>query len=485
MDGIASQLDPYCFNPNGRSRPARARVLGTLRALGVGALLPWLVSTAEAAPGQGRAVGSRSIRLENPGTSGWKAEFPGKSDRWRSTPRPGYDRLAIATGFFVPIFNTVNKPRKVIGRVRRGATLSARRAVTKNTCYDRSKKGVWYEVDGGGVICSTSGFELVRSAQPRPATQRNPDVDAIIPFKYARVTQSGAARLSRRPTLRQWERMASIGGPKDDASGLMVERMIGDFFLSLDTREVIGGIDFTRTVHNEYAETSALKIKDAPDMMGERLGNGVELPLAYVHKEEGTPILCADGTECGVAEKHARFQTRGFTTVGGRRYARGPRDVLVPADALRIAEKRKRPPGVNPGDKWIHINLGRQTVVAYEGDTPVYASLISSGKEGHDTPQGLYRMQRKYVTKTMRAIDPKEGLYHIEDIPYVMYYYGAYALHGAFWHDTFGNVRSHGCTNLPPADARWLFHWSEDPVPEGWHSVENLGRGTAIYFNKE
>jgi hypothetical protein len=61
--------------------------------------------------------------------------------------------------------------------------------------------------------------------------------------------------------------------------------------------------------------------------------------------------------------------------------------------------------------------------------------------------------------------------YSIEDVPWTMYFQGSYALHAAFWHDRFGSSRSHGCVNLSPADARWLFEWSTPTLPSGWHGV--------------
>ena len=57
------------------------------------------------------------------------------------------------------------------------------------------------------------------------------------------------------------------------------------------------------------------------------------------------------------------------------------------------------------------------------------------------------------------------------DVPWVMYFQGSYALHGAFWHDAFGRQKSHGCVNLSPEDARTLFHWANPPLPENWHGV--------------
>jgi lipoprotein-anchoring transpeptidase ErfK/SrfK len=64
-----------------------------------------------------------------------------------------------------------------------------------------------------------------------------------------------------------------------------------------------------------------------------------------------------------------------------------------------------------------------------------------------------------------------DGPYSIEDVPWIMYFNGSYALHGAFWHASFGSVRSHGCVNLAPSDARTMFNWTEPHVPEGWHGA--------------
>ena len=61
--------------------------------------------------------------------------------------------------------------------------------------------------------------------------------------------------------------------------------------------------------------------------------------------------------------------------------------------------------------------------------------------------------------------------YSIDDVPYVEYFKGSYALHGAFWHSNFGREKSHGCVNLSPADAKKVFGWTEPSLPRGWHAV--------------
>ncbi len=68
-----------------------------------------------------------------------------------------------------------------------------------------------------------------------------------------------------------------------------------------------------------------------------------------------------------------------------------------------------------------------------------------------------------------------------------MYYEAGYALHSAFWHDLFGRTKSHGCVNLSPRDARWMFGWTEPALPDGWHGVypEDPEAGTLIVIRGE
>ena len=116
-------------------------------------------------------------------------------------------------------------------------------------------------------------------------------------------------------------------------------------------------------------------------------------------------------------------------------------------------------------------------LVAFEGDTPAYATLVSTGKrsnnetERYDTPVGQFRVYAKHVTTTMDGDTAAAGPYSIEDVPWVMYFHDSYAIHGAFWHGQWGWRMSHGCVNLAPNDARWVFYWTRPEVPESWHGV--------------
>jgi lipoprotein-anchoring transpeptidase ErfK/SrfK len=68
-------------------------------------------------------------------------------------------------------------------------------------------------------------------------------------------------------------------------------------------------------------------------------------------------------------------------------------------------------------------------------------------------------------------LDTATRVYAVARVPWVMYFHGDQALHGAYWHDQFGTARSHGCVNLAPRDARWLFAWAPPRLPDGWDAV--------------
>jgi lipoprotein-anchoring transpeptidase ErfK/SrfK len=117
---------------------------------------------------------------------------------------------------------------------------------------------------------------------------------------------------------------------------------------------------------------------------------------------------------------------------------------------------------------------------------PVYATLVSTGKDGlgdpsesHATIRGEFLIHTKHVTDAM-ASDVEGDVYDHRDVPYVQFFKDGYALHAAYWHDGFGQPRSHGCINLSPEDARWLFQWSDPKVPEGWHGALSLLDGTLV-----
>lgn len=114
------------------------------------------------------------------------------------------------------------------------------------------------------------------------------------------------------------------------------------------------------------------------------------------------------------------------------------------------------PSSVHGDVRWIDVDLTHQTLTAYVGQTPVRTTLISTGLPRTPTPAGLYRIYLK-----LRYDDMSGPGYYLPNVPYTMYFYRGYGLHGTYWHSNFGHPMSHGCVNLPTSEAEWLFTWAE------------------------
>ncbi len=110
-------------------------------------------------------------------------------------------------------------------------------------------------------------------------------------------------------------------------------------------------------------------------------------------------------------------------------------------------------------EQWIQIDLSEQRLTAWEGDTPVFSIEVSTGRVADSTPTGVYAVQEKYRTARMQG-ESQGKTYDIPDVPYTMYFSGSYAIHGAYWHDQFGDPVSSGCVNVPIEGAAWLFDWA-------------------------
>lgn len=137
-----------------------------------------------------------------------------------------------------------------------------------------------------------------------------------------------------------------------------------------------------------------------------------------------------------------------------------PTPTFVPTFAsAQGSETASRPFGVGPTERWIDVDLTSQRLTAFEGDQAVLSTLISSGTWNHPTVTGQFRIWLRFESQTMdgRLLGYD---YYLENVPYVMYFYEDYALHGTYWHNNFGTPMSHGCVNLATADAAWLFDWS-------------------------
>jgi hypothetical protein len=123
------------------------------------------------------------------------------------------------------------------------------------------------------------------------------------------------------------------------------------------------------------------------------------------------------------------------------------------------------PTQAHSGGRWIAVDLYEQVLTAYEGGTPVFATLVSSGLPQWATAEGSFAVWSKMKADPMSGSMGKPDQYSIAYVPYVMYFNGSMALHGTFWHNSFGFKHSHGCVNLSIGDAKWLFDWLDVGTP--------------------
>ena len=125
-------------------------------------------------------------------------------------------------------------------------------------------------------------------------------------------------------------------------------------------------------------------------------------------------------------------------------------DQSVPPD-----EAQMQYPAEGNGERWIDVNLSEQRVSAYEGDTVVKSFLVSTGVPQTPTVTGKYKIYVK-----VRVQDMSGPGYYLRDVPYVMFFYEDYGLHGTYWHNNFGTPMSRGCVNLTIPDSEWLYNWA-------------------------
>jgi len=106
--------------------------------------------------------------------------------------------------------------------------------------------------------------------------------------------------------------------------------------------------------------------------------------------------------------------------------------------------------------RWINVDLGAQQVTAYEGANPVATFVVSTGTWRHPTVTGQFHIYLKYPSTPMAGPG-----YYLPGVPFTMYFYRGYALHGTYWHNNFGTPMSHGCVNMRTEDSGWLYDWAE------------------------
>ncbi len=287
------------------------------------------------------------------------------------------------------------------------------------------------------------GLPVVPLAKPNP----------VVDFKYARVTTKDAA----------------VFASPDDGVANQATRTIGKGLIYVNLVQAVqaSGQDFYQIHTGEYIHAEDVKEVKPTDFQGILFSQQPQYPIAWmVSNVRPSPL---PGVPAPTSGQHLWRKTvvQIFATqhVGQYDwYLVGPNQWV---EQQAVARLNLNPPPAGVTGRWIQVDLFEQTVTAYEDNKLVYASLISSGLDEWPTRPGLFHIYAKLVADRMRGTYRADGsdYYYLEAVPWVMYFDGSRALHGEYWHDALGFKRSHGCVNLAPLDARWLFDWAAKGTP--------------------
>ncbi len=272
---------------------------------------------------------------------------------------------------------------------------------------------------------------------------------------------------------------------------------------------------FGITVDLRLAPASKVKPDRGSPFHGVELTSELALPIAWVNDTDVRQYKI-DGDNVRAYKKTVPLRTVVKLTgqkkfVDRRLYYEGADGKWLRSSQIAIASAPETmPDAAKAGEKWVDVSIMQQTLVLWEGQKPVYATLVSTGqdmmgdpKTTKSTVRGTFRIFAKHVTTAMDSNegltrdtgDPEygktkrrgQGTFLLADVPWVEYFKGSYALHGTYWHDVFGHARSHGCVNLSPIDAHRVFFWTTPNVPQGWHGVYargDNGQGTVVYIHE-
>ncbi len=428
------------------------------------------------------------------------------------------------------IYTDTGPNRMRYGYLRAGAVVSARGPKVTNGGCD----GGWYRVNPRGFICLGLGATTELTHAVIVASQARPLRGQGLPYTYALSSDTPPLLYFRLPSAAQMSE--SEGGDFSTRAANFRERIrvsgllaaLGEVgaapeFLAGDAKlpkpygvkqplryvshagaaaadsgfAIARSFDWEKRLFGLTTELDVIaldrvKLVRQSDFHGVEIAPNEGLPVAFSKERYGQRYVRLDDGNFGAGPQlgdREGVKLTGQSKPGGFLETRDGTWVAEPS--MRRIEPRDSFPSFATGDrKWIDISIKQQSLVAYAGKTPVYATLISSGRAGlgdpdktQSTPRGTFMIYQKEVASTMDGDEDRGDSYNLRDVPFVQYFHKGYALHGAYWHDDFGKVRSHGCVNLAPKDAAWLFEWTDPSVPKDWHGVLNKDRGTVVYVH--
>jgi len=343
------------------------------------------------------------------------------------------------------------------------AALGARFAVLARR-QDRGCRGDWLSIGERAWVCAR--FTKASDGKPSGATLPEVPRGQLMPAEtYV---------LAHHPRL--YKTLEDIDAGRS-------EKFWGKHAFELLGRFERGGVAYVQ-VSVGYLPALETEVATPSDVAGLHIKAGTDFPFVFAHLHDGAAVYDESGGR--VSEKLDRWERAallGETTIGKQTFFRvriGRHDRLLLKASARVVALATPPAGVESDEKWVDVDLAHQVMVAYEGKRPVLATLVSTANRS--TPQGTFRIYKKRANTPLRSRPRAIGKYWME-VPWVMTIFGSIAIHPSYWHDEFGTTASHGCVNLTPADARWLWSWSDPQLPPGWASIDQ-SPGTLVRIRR-
>jgi lipoprotein-anchoring transpeptidase ErfK/SrfK len=299
-----------------------------------------------------------------------------------------------------------------------------------------------------------------------------------LPFRYYFVGPDGSLAYDRLE-------LADLGEP--------TMRLEPGFAVAIVEERVVDGARYGHTHHGLWVPMRDLGPVAGFPFRGAEIPRGVTgIPFAWIVADRAS-VHAKPSRASAISRTLRRLDMVTVQEEAGNKanaWSRIGDDAWVASTDLARPTASEPPPeaAVDAGERWIDVDLATQTLVAYEGRAPVFATVVSTGRGRRGsptaTPVGTHRIWVKLLSSDMDNLedDAASRYYRIEDVPWVQYFSNGIGLHGAFWHRSFGRVRSHGCVNLAPLDAERLFHWTGPHLPAGWSAVHPapLDPGTIV-----
>lgn len=333
-------------------------------------------------------------------------------------------------------------------------------AFTRVVAGEDGKRGcqTWAEIVPSGWICTKS----IKPSSEAPGGTVYPVISPgdITPVTYYRLADDGVPAYKTEEDIRTGTAAGQYGTNTKFRPGKRIN---------------VDGVNYVKT-HVGYVEASVITPMSPSNYVGMDLRTSPPpaWPFAFVLPDSrGANAVVRDDAN-RKAKSVGKRARRTLVPIGVERdgYVEVAPGEWLDRTQLRVITKQARPPSVAAGAQWIDIDLDEQTLVAYEGDTPIYATLVSTAKRIKNTPPATYLLRSKAASTRMAAELGEANQYDIGEVPWAMRFMKGLFLHAAFWHDNFGNRQSAGCVNLSPRDARFMYEWTKPVMPAGYSELE-------------